>query len=206
MEQHGQSAADFLTVIDPAFGEKMLFGQNAGPEQIAQAKPDVVLLKSYMAETLGAPLEQLGIAVVYVDLETPEQYARDITIFGQLLGNPDRAKQILDFYQQRLDQVDQAMAGLTEDEKPSVLILQYSDKGGSVAFKVTPASWLQTTMTESTGGIPIWAEAAEKGGWTIVGFEQIAAWNPDQIYIVVYRADTGVIVDQLKGRSQLAGA
>lgn len=198
IEFRQQSANDFLAVIDPAYSSKTFLEQNAGPEQIAPVKPDVVLLKSFMADKLGQPLEQLGISVVYIDLETPAQYTRDLTILGQLLGNPARAQEILNFYQERVNRVTQAMTGLSEDQKPRVLVIQYNDKGGEVAFNVAPASWLQTTMTELAGGSPVWTEAAEQGGWTVVGFEQIAAWNPDQIYVVAYWNDPEEVVEQLK--------
>jgi iron complex transport system substrate-binding protein len=198
IERRNQSENDFLVVIDSAYGDKVFLEPNAGPEQIAPLKPDVVLLKSFMAGKLGQPLEQLGIPVIYVDLETPAQYSRDINILGQLLGNPARAQEILNFYQQRVDQVQQAMNGLIDEQKPGVLLLQHSNKGGEVAFSVPPATWLQTTMTELAGGTPVWTEAAEKGGWTVVGFEQIAAWNPDQIYVINYFSDPVAVVEQLK--------
>jgi iron complex transport system substrate-binding protein len=198
IERRNQSENDFLPLIDPAYDDKTFLESNAGPEQIAPLKPDVVLLKSFMAGKLGQPLEQLGIPVVYVDLENPEQYSRDIAILGQLLSNPARAQEILDFYQQRVDRVQQAMTGLTDEQKPSVLLLQHSDRGGEVAFSVPPAAWLQTTITELAGGTPVWTEASEKGGWTVVGFEQIAAWNPDQIYIINYFSDPVAVVEQLK--------
>ncbi len=198
IELRQQSANNAQALIDPAYDQKTFLEMNAGPEQIAPLQPDLVLLKSFMADRLGRPLEQLGIPVLYVDLETPEQYTRDITAIGQLLGNPARAQEILNFYQQRIERVQQAMAGLTEDQKPDVLILQYSDKGGNVAFNVAPASWLQTTMTRMAGGRPVWTEAAEQGGWTVVNFEQIAAWNPDQIYIVSYFTNPEEVVAQLE--------
>ncbi len=198
IELRQQSANNAQALVDPTYDQKTFLEMNAGPEQIAPLKPDLVLLKSFMADRLGAPLEQVGIPVVYVDLESPEQYIRDITTMGQLLGNPARAQEILDFYRQRVERVQQAMAGLTEEQKPAVLILQYSDKGGDVAFNVAPASWLQTTMTEMAGGIPVWTEATEQGGWTVVNFEQIAAWNPDQIYIVSYFTNPEEVVAQLK--------
>lgn len=198
LELRSQSAANFLNLIDPTYGNKTGLEMNSGPEQIAPVQPNVVLLKSLMAEQLGAPLEQVGIPVVYVDLETPEQYIRDITTMGQLLGNPTRAQEILDFYQQRVDQISQAMAGLSDEQKPRVLLLQYSDKGGEIAFNVPPAAWLQTTMVEIAGGTPVWKEAAETGGWAVVNLEQIAAWNPDQIYVVSYFTDPSETVAGLK--------
>jgi len=197
-----QSIGDFLSLVDPAFNQKTFLENNAGPEQIAAAQPDVVILKSYMAEKLGTPLEQLGIPVIYIDLETPAQYQRDLTTLGQLLGTPERAAAILDFYQQRVDQVSQAMAGLSDDEKPRVLLVQYSDKGSTVAFKVPPTGWIQTMLVEMAGGTPIWGEAAIGGGWTIVSFEQIAAWDPDQIFVIDYFGDPQQVVDTINADPQ----
>ncbi len=198
IENRSQSASPILPVIDPNSSDKIFFEKNAGPEQIAPTQADVVILKSYMAESLGEPLEVLGITVVYLDLETPEQFFRDIETLGKLFGNSKRAGEVQSYYQQRLDDIQQRTDGIAEAQKPSVLIIQYSDKGGDVAFKVPPASWLQTTMVELVGGTPIWAEASETGGWAIVNFEQIAAWNPDQIYVIYYPGDASPITEHLK--------
>ena len=196
--QSTQSAKNFLTVIDPAAADKAAFETSVGAEQIAPLKPDLVILKSSASEKLGKPLEQLGIPVVYVELETPEQYTRDITFLGQILGTPDRAAQILAYYQGIVDKVQQIAAGLSEDQKPSVALLQYSYKGGEVAFSVPPATWIQTMMVEMAGGKPVWTEASEKGGWKVVNLEQIAAWNPDQIYIIAYNGNAKDVVAKLK--------
>ncbi len=198
IEDRTQSASPILPVIDQNPSDKIFFEKNAGPEQIAPAQPDVVILKSYMAESLGEPLEILGITVVYLDLETPEQFFRDIETLGKLFGNSERAREVRSYYQQRLDSIQQRTDGIGEAQKPSVLMIQYSDKGGDVAFKVPPASWLQTTMVELVGGTPIWTEASVTGGWAIVNFEQIAAWNPDQIYVIYYPGDASPITEHLK--------
>ncbi|MFA9401659.1 MAG: ABC transporter substrate-binding protein [Anaerolineales bacterium] len=198
IEMRSQSASPILPVIDPNSSDKIFFEKNAGPEQIAPTQADVVILKSYMAESLGEPLEILGITVVYLDLETPEQFFRDIDTLGKLFGNSERARKVQNYYQQLLDNIQQRTDGITEEQKPSVLIIQYSDNGGDVAFKVPPASWLQTTMVELVGGTPIWTEASETGGWAIVNFEQIAAWDPDQIYVIYYPGDASPITEDLK--------
>jgi iron complex transport system substrate-binding protein len=185
IENRRQSVYTFLPVIDPTLDDKTMFEANAGPEQIAPLNPDLVILKSFMAEQLGAPLEAIGIPVVYVDLETPEAFYQDIITLGQVFGNPERAEEIVDFYQQRVDNVADMTAGLTEEEKPSVLLLQYN-AGDEIAFEIPPDEWLQTMMVEMAGGTPIWKGTGEAGGWTIVSLDQIAAWNPDQIYLIEY--------------------
>ena len=185
LENRNQSVYAFLPIIDPGIEEKSIFEKNVGPEQIAAVQPDLVLMKSYMAEDLGDPLEQLSIPVVYLDLETPEAFYQDISTLGQVFGKPDRADEITAFYQDRVGLVESLVSG-AGDDKPSVLILQHSDSGGEIAFKVPPVSWLQTRMVEIAGGDPIWKELEMSGGWSVVNLEQIAAWDPDQIYIIEY--------------------
>lgn len=200
MPSGGQSVTDFLALVEPAYSEKFFLESNAGPEQIVAAKPEVVILKSFMAQKLGNPLEQLGVPVVYIDLETPEQYGRDIAILGQLLGNQNRAQELIDFYNKQVAKVEQLAAQVTE--KPRVLVLQHTTKGGEVAFNVAPASWIQTTMVTKAGGAPVWTDASLGDGWAVVNFEQIAAWNPDQIYIINYTDDPVQVVADLKANPQ----
>ena len=97
-----------------------------------------------------------------------------------------------------MDRVSERLAGLQERDKPNVLMLYYSDKGGSVSFNVAPASWMQTRLVEMGGAHPVWAESTHSGGWLVVSFEQIAAWNPDQIYIIDYVGDSKDVVASLK--------
>jgi iron complex transport system substrate-binding protein len=192
-----QNVGDFLEHVDPDFGAKTLLNPEAGPEQIAATNPDIVVLKNILSNELGGSLEQIGITVLYVDLETPEQYQRDVALMGQLLANEARAADIWSFFQTRLDRVSEAVAGLAEDDKPTVLLAQYSEQGGDVALEVPSAAWMQTTQVELAGGRPVWKDAVAGGGWHIVNLEQIAAWNPDQIYLISYDEDAAAVARRL---------
>jgi iron complex transport system substrate-binding protein len=200
----GQTRPDFVSVIDPAYAHKTILDGQAGPEQIAATRPDLVLLKSSNADTLGQPLQTLGIKVVYVDLETPEQYTRDLAILGQVFQDSARAQQLIAFYQQKTQSVTAALAGLRDDQKPRVLIINYTDKNGTVAFTVPPLGWIQTTEVQLAGGQPVWKGAQLGKGWTTVTLEQIAAWDPDQVYVVAYGSDTRSVVSKLKADPQWA--
>ncbi|MBN1890700.1 MAG: ABC transporter substrate-binding protein [Thermoflexales bacterium] len=191
---------DFIPVIDPNHANKLKLETQVGPEQVAAAKPDVVLLKSYLAETLGKPLESLGIPVVYLDFETPEQYHRDLMVLGQIFQDEARARQVIAFYQERTEWIAKALDGLAD--KPRVLLLYYSDKDGAVAFNVPPLGWIQTLMVEMGGGQPVWKDAQLGSGWTKVNFEQIAAWDADQVYIVAYTTSSSDVVERLKADPQ----
>jgi iron complex transport system substrate-binding protein len=201
VEDRVQRDLSFYRVIDPKFDEKLLLERNAGPEQIIPSNPDVVFMKSYLAESLGEPIEQLGIPVVYFDLETPEQFARDIDVIGKLLGNEQRAEEIVDFYNNQAEKISSIIATIPEEEYPSVLLMQYSDRGGEIAFNVPSGEWLQTSIVELAGGDPVWLEAAQGGGWTIVGFEQIAAWDPQVVMVIYYPDNPAPIVETLESNA-----
>ena len=46
-------------------------------------------------------------------------------------------------------------------------------------------------MVEMAGGEPVWLDEIGSGdNWMVVGFEQIAAWNADMIFVVNYKGDS----------------
>lgn len=197
-----QGSGNFIPMIDPTFADKISLDSEAGAEQIASAQPDCVIMKSSNAEKLGTPLEELGIPVVYLDFETPEQYQRDLTTLGQLFQNPARAEELIAYYQGKVDAMTTTLSSLTNDQKPRTLILYYSDKDGEVAFNVPPMGWMQTFIVQTAGGFPVWQDANPAKGWTKVNLEQIAAWNPDVIFIVAYFNPTDEVIEGLKADAQ----
>lgn len=189
-----QGMGDFLELIDPELGEKFHWRTDVGAEQVLEAAPEVVILKGFMQEKLGDPLEKLGIPVVYLDLETPEQYERDIAILGALLAQKERAEELISFYRSEWEEVKSRAPAAG----PDTLVLYYSDRGGSVSFQVPPRGWIQTTMTEIAGGRPVWLDSAVSPGWNRVGLEQISAWDPDRIFLISYRSSAADLVEELK--------
>jgi iron complex transport system substrate-binding protein len=191
----GQGISNFIALIDPDYPAKAVLAGDAGTEQIAALQPDLVILKSYLAKTIGQPIEEIGIPVIYVDFETPEEYVRDLAIFGQIFQNSARAAEAAAFYQDKIAQIQQTI--IEDVTSPRVLMLYYNDKDGNVAFNIPPAAWIQTRMVEMAGGTPIWTEANLGGSWTQVTLEQIAAWDADQIFIITYRQDASDVVEAL---------
>ncbi len=197
LENRNQSAYSFLPVIDPGLDQKQIFEKNVGPEQIAAVDPQLVLLKSAMVEQLGEPLEQLDLPVLYLDLETPEAFYQDLKTLGQVFGDQERAESLVSYYQDRVAVVESMVSGVAADQKPTVLLLEYSEDGGEVAFSVPPVTWLQTRMVEIAGGDPIWKELEMGGGWTVVNLEQIAAWNPDIVILIDYAGKASTVKQQI---------
>ena len=199
-----QTTAPFLALLDPDYAGKLILSPESTAEEIATTQPDVVLLKRFMRESVGEALETLGIPVVYLDLETPGQYKRDLAVLGQIFDDPDRAQAVWEFYESRMSRIQETLADLAASENPTVLVVQFNAKGGEVAFEVPPESWIQTQMLTLAGGRPVWTEG-DQGGWTVVNLEQIAAWNPDVILVISYFEPVDTVVSTLKSDATWQG-
>jgi iron complex transport system substrate-binding protein len=202
MSNAGQAGTNFISLIDADYAAKATLEHSAGAEQIAAAQPDLVILKSYLAETLGEPLAALNIPVIYLEFETPEQYERDMMVLGKVFQNETRAQEINAYYQDQAAEIQAALEGI--DSKPRVLMLFYNDKDGAVAFNVPSTAWMQTRIVQLAGGEPAWSSANPSGGggWTKVSLEQIAAWDADQIFIISYAKNSADIVAGLESDPQ----
>ncbi len=181
-----QGSEDFIAAIDPAYSRKTILDGNAGAEQVAAVRPDVVIMKSSSAESLGEPLQAIGIKVVYVDFETPEQYDRDLATLGLLFGDVPRATELAGYFDAQVSRVSTSVVAAAGGHKPGILLLYYSAKNGTAAFQVPPLGYIQSTEASIAGGDLVWKGAQLGSGWTTVSLEQIAAWNPDQVFVIAY--------------------
>ncbi len=198
LEVRGFDTQAFLELVDPDVNVKDMLERDAGPEQIAPYQPDLVIVKNISLGKLGAALEEISIPVMGLNLETPAFFYDDIRALGKVFGNSDRADEIIEYYQNIETQINEMMTGLQDSERPSVLVLQYSEDGGEISFKVPPASYLQTSMVQNAGGNPIWLDVdGGSEGWIQVGLEQIAVWNPEVIFVVNYAGDSVETAGQL---------
>jgi iron complex transport system substrate-binding protein len=187
LEQRGRTASDFLSAVAPDIDRKIPLLPNPGPETIAALHPDLVLVKGNGPDPLAEALFKVGIQTAALSLETPDEYYRDITNLGLILGNPKRAAEIVDFYKRGVGRVETALAGLRDADKPSVLVVMGNIRSGKYAVRVPARPWMQTYQVEAGGGRPVWLSAAEQaGGWAVVNLEQIAAWDPDRLVIIVW--------------------
>ncbi len=198
LEVRGFDTQAFLELVDPDVNVKSFLERDSGPEQIAPLKPDLVILKDVSLSKLGVALEEIGLPVMGVNLETPDDYYNDIMALGTVFGDIDRANEIISFYHSKVDKVDKLISSISDDKKPDVLVLQYTDEGGETALKVPPANYLQTLMVEKSGGNPVWLNQVNQAdSWMIVGLEQIASWNPDKIFVVQYGGDSTAVAANL---------
>jgi len=196
-----QGLGVFLAAIDPGYASKPVLDRSAGAEAYAALKPELVVLKRAMKKSLGPSLDALGIPQLYLDLETPEDYLRDIAALGEAFGERDRAAAVAAYYRAGVDAVAAKVGRLAEADRPRVLVVQAGAAGG---YEVPPAAWMQTILAERAGGAPVWKGANPGSGWAKVGIEQIAAWDPQAIFVVSYREPSASVAARLAAEPALA--
>ena len=197
-----QGLGNFLPYLDKNFNNLIQLPHEVGPEQIISQHPDLVIVKDFIYKRLGPPLKKLGIPVVALSLESAEAFQTDIGILGRALGYPGRAEEIQSLLRQRIETVESRISTLREDEKPRVLLLYYSVKGGASSYNIAPKSWIQTHQVEAAGGRAVWADSHMGNGWKTVNFEQIAVWDPDYIFITSYRMPVLDVFEKIRGNNQ----
>jgi iron complex transport system substrate-binding protein len=202
-----QGLGAFLTDVDPRFAALPVLDRAAGAEVFAAQKSDLVILKSAMKKSLGAQLGELGLKTLYLDLESPDDYFRDIGVLGAAFGAGDRAKELSAYYRDVLKRAAPGGAApsapAAAGAKPRVLLVQASLAGGG-SFDVPPKSWIQSAMVALAGGEAVWLDANPGQGWGRVDFERIAAWNPDILIVIDYREGVDGTVAAIKADPRFA--
>lgn len=178
-----QGLGVFLGLVDPGFAAKPSLDRAAGAEAYLALRPDLAVFKSAMRKSLGPSLDAAGLRQLYLDLETPEDYLRELKVLGEALGETARAESLVAYYRGALDRVEARISSIPRAERPRVLVVQASGGG----YEVPPAAWMQSILVERTGGAPVWKDANPGSGWAKVGPEQIAAWDPEAIFVINYR-------------------
>lgn len=192
-----QGLGDFFSLIAPGLSQDSRLSHSAGLEEIMALKPDLFITKSRNYDPLGEQLESLGVPVFTLELENPEDYSQEILQLGKLLGREERANEISEYYTGTLESITKVTDELSESDRPSVLLLYATSKDGISSYSVAPDSWIQTFMVEAAGGRAIWKGTNSTPGWMTVNIEQIAAWDPDRIYIVSYRSPATSFVEAI---------
>jgi iron complex transport system substrate-binding protein len=188
----------FYRLIDPFFAKRTFSDHTIGIEELAAMKPDLIMARDIERANLERGLEQLEIPIVFFNLENPESYYSDLENLGLIYAETQKAERIIDFFQNWHQKILQSVKSSKSERKPSVLHLFYSERGGAVSFSVSPKHWIQSTLVRDAGGVPVWSEAALGNGWQKIGFEQIAAWNPDFIFVASYFGNSADAVEKLK--------
>ena len=201
-----QGLGDFFSLLRPSLDDQPRFAQRASVEEIASKNPQLVLLKATHYESIAKKLDQLGVPNFTMNLESYEDWKTEIVELGKLLKNTTRSKEILSMYESRLEHITDKVSTLKQEEKVRVLLLQGASSDNTNSFKIAPDAWMQSWMVDQVGANAVWKGAnTASNGWSTVSFEQIAAWNPQVIYVVSYKTPTDSFINEIYSSSLWGG-
>ncbi|MFR6150944.1 MAG: ABC transporter substrate-binding protein, partial [Ruthenibacterium lactatiformans] len=176
------------------FGELPDMGETSelNIEAIIGLAPDAVLVHTNRAtEVLEEKLNPLGIPVIRIDNYQPEKYEEELLLLGRLLDAEDGAQAFLEYGQGIEKMTAERIAGLSEEEKKSVMALSVgfiNSNGGYRVFPVQPQqekwAWVKVA-TLLQGGVDACPEIQwdpVQGDTTIQVDEEYAlSCDPDAI-------------------------
>ncbi|MCR4600165.1 MAG: ABC transporter substrate-binding protein [Clostridia bacterium] len=144
-------------------------------------------LKKYdpqLALTFNRPnelkqLKALGIPAVYgVTSESLDNVKEQLKVYAQALGGdaPERAEKYADYFDRKLKKITDVTVKLNDKDRPDVyysgidILTTYGNRSDICE------------VIRAAGGNPVMSEL-DAGNHTQIDFEQLAAWNPEYIFI-----------------------
>lgn len=104
----------------PDVEEKRRYDYCRDPEEIIAAAPDLVLIRPFIKRAYPdfvTVLERNGILVVSLYPETVAQFEPYMRKLGRLTGRTDRAKELIDTFYTRLEQIQKRVAAVTQRKR-----------------------------------------------------------------------------------------
>jgi len=160
-------------------------------EKIAALRPDLVLLSVSPHARLKDKFEEMGLRVVFLKSNTAQnnyEIYSDIMTVAKIFGVEDRARQLVESIQSRIDYVTSRLANAS---KPKVLWLVGPPSWGLYsAGGNTFIGWL----ISQAGGVNI---ASTYTGWPQLDYEFILFQNPDIIIVTAHGVDPQKVREEL---------
>lgn len=165
-----------LPVLGAIFGNKGDLNKEAVAATGAQLLIDWGEAKQGMAEDLDNLQEQLGIPCVHIDASL-STYDQAYAMLGDLLNMPERGKELGDYCANAYQEVEQAMASISDDQRVRVAYL-VGDAGLSAIAK---GSYQGVILDMCATNVVEVEKASGSGLGNEISLEQISVWNPDMI-------------------------
>lgn len=129
--------------------------QSMNLETIVALKPDLVLATAGVQGPAIEPLERLGLAVVALDAQRPDDVAANIRTVGRIVGRESEADGVATAFEARLAAV-RARVAARQGLRPKVLYLLYDDP----MMTVGPGTFLGR-LIEEAGGVNLFADVSQ---------------------------------------------
>jgi iron complex transport system substrate-binding protein len=145
-------------------------------ESVIRLEPDVVLAGSLTPREVVGKLEELGLKVFVLDAHTIEGVLEDLRKVAVLAGVEDRGEALVETLQEKLRQVKEKVAKLSEEEKPNLLHVIWHDP----IWTAGKNTFIDEFITLAGGKNVV----ADLEGYVTLDLEEVLRRNPDIITVL----------------------
>lgn len=177
-----------LEVMFPFYADIVDAGSfdDVNVEEMIKADPDFIFVGQSSTEG-NAKLEEAGFAtytmlIGWADIDTLKQEFLNV---GAILGNEETAQELVDYWDEKIALVEQAVAQVPESERK---VVYYT---GSEITSANTSGWTWP-LIETSGGISAVPEEIQGE----VNVEDVIAWNPDVIIVQGGTDTSGLLSDE----------
>lgn len=156
-------------------------------EQITSLKPDIILVDGpgHVSSKPLARLQELGFTLVALHANSIEGVLKDLTLVGNMVGNTEKAGQVVMSMRERINSIESKMIDATR-------VKVYIENWHDPLFSVGLGS-IQDEMVQKAGGTNIFSDLKDSAQITA---EAVIARNPD----VIINFNNQIGVDDIKKR------
>lgn len=168
----------FSTIFPESADSPTISGSDFVPnvETILNLDPDVVIQWGDMGEDVIRPIEDAGFPVVGLEYGTQEDLETWITLFSQLLQNPERGEEIIAWQHERRDEIAEHVAAT---DRPAPRAMMLSAKDGN--FTTSNGQSYDGFQYPLAGAEFLTEDFLSESGQ--VNPEQILEWDPEVILL-----------------------
>jgi iron complex transport system substrate-binding protein len=167
-----------MAKINPSFAAKpkLISGHNLNNEQLVALKPDIAIAYASFDPADIEQLENAGVKVIAIRGETLEESYAGVRLVARVLGCEKRGEEYVAECERLVRLVKERTDRIPPEKRLKVMFV-----GPKNIYTAATGQMLQNMLLETAGGRNV-AESL-KGFWAAVSPEQIAAWNPDVIFL-----------------------
>jgi iron complex transport system substrate-binding protein len=170
--------AQALTSVDREFAAmpKTQDSHTINYETLIALRPQCAFVYASFSKTDMEYLENAGVKVIAVRGEKLEESYDAVRLIAKVLDCPENGEDYVSYCRRLVSMVQDRLKDIPPNERLKVIFT-----GPKSIYTIATGEMLQTQMLEKAGAVNLGSSL--KGFWSDVSAEQIAAWNPDVMFI-----------------------
>ncbi|OPJ55401.1 ABC transporter substrate-binding protein [Alkalithermobacter paradoxus] len=163
---------EYTKKIDTRFESEEVPAVTGNIEKIISLNPDIVIIWAEHEDI--KPLEQAGIKVYGVQINSFDQTFKMVEDLGKITGKDERAKEIIDYTRSELQEIENIVKDIKEEDKQTGLFVW-----GPTVLDIAGGDSTGNDIIVSAGGINVAKDINAEH--PIANMEELISWNPDSI-------------------------